>query len=138
VARVSKRSRYSTSPQRASKIAILLFKGVVAGLGVAIIGSILLSLASLTTDNVFIEEYNRYIMIGITVVSIFVGSAYAARKAGSHGIMIGITVGILYVLITIAIGMEISQDSPALLILTNKFVAGIAAGALGGMVGVNL
>jgi putative membrane protein (TIGR04086 family) len=119
-------------------MAVLIFKGILVSLAVSLVCILFLSLVSLATESVFIENYLRYVMVGVTVVSIFVGSAYAAQRAGSAGLIIGMAVGIVYVLVSIGVGLEMSSDSVSFLVLGNKFLAGIAAGALGGLVGVNL
>ncbi|MBP2650071.1 MAG: Protein of unknown function transrane [Firmicutes bacterium] len=136
--RSAKNSRYNAKPQRPAGIMVLIFKGVVVGFIVSIIAAVLFALATITTDNDLLEEYNRYIVVAITVISIFLGSAYAAKKAGCQGVIIGISVGVIYVLISVAIGLELDHDSPLLLVMINRLMAGVAAGALGGLVGVNL
>jgi len=140
VVRGAKSTRYNAKPRKTSTSAAvtLIGKGVVVGLVVSLIAVVLLTLANVATDSVFLEEYNRYIMVAITVGSIFLGSAYAAKKAGAQGIIIGMSVGLIYVLVSVAIGLEMSDDSPLLMVLTSRVIAGVAAGALGGLVGVNL
>lgn len=113
-------------------------KGVLVSLLVSLVAIIFLSVVSLATESMFIDTYLRYIMVGVTVASIFLGSAYAARAAGGAGLLIGVAVGLVYVLISVGVGLEMSQESLSLLVLANKLLAGIAAGALGGLVGVNL
>ncbi|MPN12485.1 hypothetical protein SDC9_159803 [bioreactor metagenome] len=80
----------------------------------------------------------QYIMVGVTMVSIFVGSVYATQKSESKGLIIGMAIGFIYVLCSIGIGLEITHEPVVLLVLVNKCIAGLAAGALGGLVGVNL
>lgn len=138
MARVNRRGRFNAQPQKTPGMAVLIFKGILVSLAVSLVCILFLSLVSLATESVFIENYLRYIMVGVTVASIFVGSAYAAQRAGSAGLMIGMAVGIVYVLVSIGVGLEMSSDSVSFLVLGNKFLAGIAAGALGGLVGVNL
>jgi putative membrane protein (TIGR04086 family) len=117
---------------------VLVFKGIMVSLLVSLICTLFLSLISLVTESLFLDNYMKYIMVAVSVASIFIGSAYAAQKAGSGGLVIGVAVGIIYVLISVGIGLEMSNDSTTVFVLINKFLAGIAAGALGGLVGVNL
>jgi len=80
----------------------------------------------------------QYILVGVSLTSIFIGSAYATQKAQTMGLIIGMTVGIIYVLVSLGIGVELNNDTLSIFVVANKIVAGLAAGALGGLVGVNL
>lgn len=133
-----KRSSFNTKLQKKSGIAVLIGKGVILSFILSLLFTIFLSLINLITESSYVDSYMQYIMVGITMVSIFIGSTYATLHAESMGLIIGISVGIIYVLISVAIGMKLSQESISLLILANKIIAGTAAGALGGLVGVNL
>lgn len=136
--KVARRARFNAQPPKVPGTAMVIFKGVMVSLLVSLVAVLFLAFVSLVTDGSFIENYIRYIMVGITVASIFIGSAYAAQKAGSAGLFIGASVGIIYVLISVAIGLEVTPDTVSFLVLVNKLVAGIAAGTLGGLIGVNL
>ena len=138
MAKVSRRARFGAQPKKVPGVAVLICKGMLVSLIVSLICVLFLALASLATESLLVENYMRYIMVAVTVISIFIGAAYAAQRAGSAGLFIGMAVGAVYVLISLAIGLEITPDSVSFLVLANKFLAGIAAGALGGLVGVNL
>lgn len=138
MAKVSKSSRFGAQPKKVPGVAVLMFKGILVSLAVSLVCILFLALAGLATETLFVDNYIRYIMVGVTMVSIFIGSAYAAQRAGAAGLIIGMAVGTVYVLISLAIGLEMSQDSVSVFVLASKFLAGIAAGALGGLVGVNL
>lgn len=105
---------------------------------VSVICTLLLSLVSLIAENLRLDHYVQYIMVAITMLSIFIGSAFATQKAASMGLILGMTIGVVYVLLSVAIGMKLSHETISLLVLANKLAAGIAAGALGGLVGINL
>jgi putative membrane protein (TIGR04086 family) len=138
VAKVTRRTRASSQPQKGQGAAVVIGKGVLVSLVVSLVAIIFLSVVSLVTDSQFVENYLRYIMVGVTVVSIFIGSAYAAHRAGGGGLIIGVAVGAFYVLISIGLGLELTQEPVSLIVLASKFLAGVASGALGGLVGVNL
>lgn len=138
MAKTTRRTRANVQPQRGPGTAVTIGKGVLVSLLVSLVAIIFLSVVSLATENLFIENYLRYITVGVTVVSIFTGSAYAAQRAGGAGLFVGLAVGLVYVLISVAVGLEMTPEPVSLLVLANKFFAGLAAGALGGMVGVNL
>jgi len=132
------RTRFNTKPPKVSGTAVLILKGVLVSLIVALVFTLFLSVISLVTDNTYVDFYIQYIMVGVTMISIFIGSAYATQQASSKGLLIGMFIGVIYVLLSVGLGMEISHESVSILVLTNKFVAGIGAGILGGLVGVNL
>ncbi len=134
----SSRARFHTKPPQATSTTVLIAKGVLLSVVVSFFCTLLLSFISLMTDNTYIDHYIQYIMVGVTMVSIFIGSIYATKKAEAKGLIIGVVIGLIYVLISVGLGMEISQEDVPLLLLTNKFVAGILAGILGGLIGVNL
>lgn len=136
--KVSRQPRFKVLPKKAPGFAVLIFKGVLVSLFVSLICILFLSLASLATDNLVLEDYLQYIMVAVTMISIFLGGAFAAQRAGSAGLIIGMAVGVVYVLISIAIGIESTPETLSFWILGNKLLAGLAAGALGGLVGVNL
>lgn len=119
-------------------VALLILKGVVASLIVSIVSVLFLSGISLMTENTFIEQYMQYIMVGVTMISIFMGSVYATQKAESKGLIIGMVIGMIYVLFSVGLGLKVSPEPVVWLVLVNKCIAGLAAGALGGLVGINL
>ncbi len=138
MAKVTRRTRMNVPPQKMPGAAMAIGAGVLVSLMVSLVAIIFLSVISLATESLFIENYLRYIMVAVTVTSIFIGSAFAAQRAGGAGLLVGMAVGIVYVLISIGVGLEMTQEPVSLLALANKVFAGIAAGALGGLVGVNL
>ncbi|AIF51903.1 TIGR04086 family membrane protein [Pelosinus sp. UFO1] len=132
-----RRTRFNTTPQGPG-MASLIVKGVFVSIITSLVCTLFLSLVSLVTENTYIDNYMQYVMVGVTMVSIFIGSVYATQKASSRGMVIGIMIGFIYVLISVGIGMEMSQESISPFVLANKVMAGIAVGILGGIVGVNL
>lgn len=132
------RTRFNTKSPKGSITAVLVGKGVFVSIVVSLVCTFFLSLVSLVTENTYIDSYMQYVMVGVTMLSIFLGSVYATHKAESKGLIIGILIGITYVLLSIGIGMEISQYSVSFFTLVNKLLAGIAVGILGGLLGVNL
>jgi len=138
VAKVAGRRRYNAQPPKGSGVVIPVFQGLLVSFIVSIISIIFLSFLTLTSESSFLEHYMQYVMVAVTMGSIFIGSAFATSKVESKALIVGMAVGCIYVLISVGIGMEITNESITLLILANKFIAGIAAGALGGIIGVNL
>lgn len=138
---MTKMSRHLRSTPKVQKnpgVALLIFKGVTASLLLSIAFALFLSLVSLITENSYIDHYMQYIMVAVTMLSIFIGSVYATQKSESRGLIIGMSIGIIYVLFSIGLGMKLSHEPIVTLVIIYKFIAGIAAGALGGLIGVNL
>lgn len=138
MAKVTGRKRYGIQPQKAAGIAMPVFQGLVVSLLVSVLSIVFLSFITLTSDSTFVEVYLKYIMVAVTMVSIFIGSAFATSKVESRALLVGMAVGCIYVLLSVGIGLEITNDSITFPALVNKFLAGLAAGALGGVIGVNL
>lgn len=139
MAKITRRARFVSKRQMESTgIILLIFKGVGVSLVVSVVFLMFLALISLISDNLLIDRYMKYIMVGVTMISIFVGSIYSAQRAESKGLIIGMSIGVVYVLCSVAIGLKLSHEPVIMLVILNKCVAGVAAGALGGLVGVNL
>lgn len=138
MAKVTRRTRMNVPPQKVPGAVMAIGTGVLVSLMVSLVAIIFLAVVSLATESLFVENYLRYIMVAVTVTSIFIGSAFAAQRAGGAGLLVGMAVGLMYVLISVGVGLEMTQEPVSLLVLANKVFAGIAAGALGGLVGVNL
>lgn len=138
MAKLSRRARNYSQTTRNSNIPMAIFKGVTVSIGISLLCALCLSLLSLLLDSQFIDNYIEYIMVAITMTSIFIGSVYATKQIASKGLLIGCAVGIIYVLFSVGIGLELGQAQVSWLMLGNKFVAGSLAGVLGGFVGVNL
>jgi len=136
--KVSRRTKNCPQTPRTINMPLAIFKGVAVSIAVSLICAIGLSVVSLISDNKFIDMYLEYIMVAVTMTSIFTGSIYAAKQIGAKGLLIGCTVGIIYVLFSVGVGMELGQAQLSWLMLGNKFAAGSLAGALGGFIGVNL
>jgi putative membrane protein (TIGR04086 family) len=138
LAKPDKRARLSTPAQSAAGAGSLISKGIFVSLSLSVFLIICLSLVTLLTEESFVESYIQYIMVAISITSIFVGSTYAAARSQSLGLFIGISIGIIYVLISIGLGMKFSSNTITLLVFLNKIITGMAVGAVGGVLGVNL
>lgn len=136
--KLDKRIRLGTQAPKSDKTGSLIGKGILVSLFFSLFFILCLSLVTLLTEESIIEEYIQYIMVAISITSIFIGSAYASCKSQSLGLFIGISIGIIYVLISLGLGMKFNGDSITLLLFINKIVTGAAVGALGGVLGVNL
>ena len=100
---------------------LYIVKGAVLSVGVSLLFSVFLAAISLVTDLVNVERYMPYIILGAALCSVFIGSAYAAQQAESHGILIGAGVGLAYVLAAAMFNMHITADTFNLLIFSKKW-----------------
>lgn len=138
MAKISRRTKNYPPTPRNVNLPAAIFKGVAVSIVISLICAVCLSIMSLISDNRFIDSYLEYIMVAVTMTSIFIGSVYATKQTAAKGLIIGCAVGIIYVLFSVGIGLELGQEQVSWLMLVNKFAAGSLAGALGGFIGVNL
>lgn len=138
MAKASRRTKnYPQVPQN-NNIPIAIFKGVAVSIAISLICAVGLSIISLISESRFIENYIEYIMVAVTMISIFAGSVYATKQTAAKGLLVGCAVGMVYVLFSVGVGIELGHEQVSWLMLGNKFAAGSLAGALGGFIGVNL
>lgn len=130
--------RAYVEPARFDHPVLYIVKGTALSVLVSLIFSLFLAVISMVADLASIERYMSYIVLGATVCSVFIGSAYAARQAKIHGVLIGAGVGIAYVLAASLFNMHISTETFHLIILGKKMAITAATGAIGGVVGVNI
>lgn len=137
MAKITRHTR-ATQPPSVQNIFVRIAKGILVSIVVSICCLILVSVVTLFTENNYIETHIQYIMVAITLISIFIGSVWATRHTESMGLIVGMIVGLLYVLFSMIISYALNQDSIIFLIVISKILAGLGAGAMGGLVGVNL
>ena len=78
------------------------------------------------------------VIIGITGISILSGSSIATSKIKKRGIINGMIVGGIYIFILYMISSILSAQFSLNMYSIFMMVIGIIAGAIGGIVGVNL
>lgn len=138
MAKTSYRTKSTPKKPENTNIPLVIFKGVAVSIVISLLCAVGLSVISLLSEDRFIENYLEYIMVAITMVSIFAGSVYATKQTAAKGLLIGCAVGGVYVLFSIGVSLEFAHEQVSWLMLVNKFAAGSLAGALGGFIGVNL
>ncbi|WP_094602933.1 hypothetical protein SPSIL_025720 [Sporomusa silvacetica DSM 10669] len=138
MAKASRRTKNYPQVPRNINSSMAIFKGVTVSIVISLICAVCLSIISLISESGFIDNYLEYIMVAVTMISIFVGSVYATKQTAAKGLLVGCAVGIVYVLFSVGIGIELGQEQISWLMLGNKIAAGSLAGALGGFIGVNL
>ena len=138
---MAKSSRYSRSALQSPKstnTVLQVLKGALISLLASVIFVLLLVGFSLLQEDMTLDRYLQYVMIMIALLSIFIGSAWASHQTQSQGLLVGVSVGILYSLLSMLIGIELNPSTLSVSILLAKLAAALAAGALGGLVGLNL
>jgi len=138
MAKASRRTKNYPQVPRNINSSMAIFKGVTVSIVSSLICAVGLSIISLISEDGFIDNYLEYIMVAVTMISIFVGSVYATKQTAAKGLLVGCAVGIVYVLFSVGIGIELGREQISWLMLGNKIAAGSLAGALGGFIGVNL
>ncbi len=112
-----------------------IVKSVVAGLASA--GVLLLLVSIAATIYAIPEAVVNYVVIGISVLCLFIVGFSAAAVLKKNGLVIGIVTGTFYNMILFSVGACITGSlnlSPETLA---NFAVGGAVGALGGVVGIN-
>ena len=117
------------------------FKSILKGVVISLIFTfVCLTIFSLLLVNTNMSEnLIQPVVIGVTCISILMGSCLANRKINKNGILNGCIVGFIYVIIIYVIssivnGMDFSVNFGA----TIMMVLGIVGGAIGGIIGVNI
>lgn len=113
---------------------LLVAKGVVIAAVISLILTIILSLVYYFTS---VQESMLHsllcLAIGITGASI-----YISFEAGSKGLIYGLAVGFGFFLISLIVHLIFYSNNPSWLILLEKMLISLAAGALGGTLGAFL
>ena len=136
--KVAKYRKGSMQPGRTAGTAMSIILGFIVSVCISLLFITLLSLANVVSDTFYIDSYLQYLMVAVNMLSIFIGSVYAAQRVQAKVLLTGLAVGFLYVVFSIGIGMTISGEVVSFSLLAGKLLTGLAAGALGGLVGVNL
>jgi putative membrane protein (TIGR04086 family) len=113
---------------------LLVAKGIVIAAVITLVLTLILSLVYYFTS---VQESMLHsflcLAIGITSASI-----YTSLEAGSKGLIYGLAVGFGFFLITLIVHLVFYTDNPSWLVLIEKLLISLAAGALGGTLGALL
>lgn len=100
---------------------------------------VLLLTAVVFFTSISIDHDNlHYMMIAIMIVSCFFSALSAGYRLRSKGFVVGLCIGALYALAAFGIGAAITAGTPAVALIASKSIVGMLAGALGGIIGVNV
>ena len=76
-------------------------------------------------------------VIGITAISIFIGSLISSIHIKKNGIINGAMVGLIYIIAIYLISSTISKDFSLNMYSTIMIISSVISGAVGGIIGVN-
>lgn len=113
-----------------------VFKGVALSIIITIILTALLSIAMLFVD--IKDSLYSGIYVGITSISLILGTILASRLHGEKGWLVGLSVGALFYISLYAIGVLFGAEATLKLYDLIKFSLCILVGILSGMLGINL
>lgn len=109
-------------------------------LGKAFIWSVLLCLLAGTVVNLTSLSENLLSPLGkiIFILTAFIGACYSARAHGNKGLIRGINMGLLFFILILAISMILQKTAVGLQPLLWALLQCVAAGGVGGIVGISL
>lgn len=110
--------------------------GVVMTFALTVIVSAILAVAITVTD--ITEGHVSGVLYYIGLLTTAVGGGVASRRASSRGWLHGGLVGIIYVVVSLAVGLIIFPGTAIFFEAGRKLAVAFIAGALGGVVGLNL
>lgn len=123
---------------------ILKMNNYIIRMSIGIAISIVLTLILLFVFSIILAYTNTSeativpVIIGITGISILSGSSIATSKIKKKGIINGMIIGGVYILILYLISSILSAQFGLNMYSIIMMIIGIIAGAIGGIVGVNL
>ena len=121
--------------QRTIQLAAIL-KGLIVSLIILILSVIILGILY-SIFNVFHDELLSRILLVVNYLAIFGGGIFTARNAHNKGWLNGGLVGLLYMLLILFFGAQVIAIDFGLDILL-RVISGFLAGAVGGIIGVNI
>ncbi len=80
----------------------------------------------------------NWTIFGTRILAYVVAGLVAGRSAGDSGMLHGAVAGLLQLILALAIALLVQEGWPATSVLLSQLALALAAGGLGGIVGVNL
>lgn len=115
-------------------------KVIVKGFSISIIFTLILLFvfAIIMSFTEFSENNITPVIIGVTAISILIGTSISTLKLNKNGMIMGGVIGFTYIftlyLISSIVGTGFSLNSNAIIMI----ILGILAGMMGGIIGVNI
>ncbi len=122
--------------QHSGSVIMAIIKGIAITIAAAVVASLIISIILVSTKWLKIGTTG---LLLINYLSIAIGGIYGSRSLGEHGWLVGFSVGTLYGLLSLGLGIGNSGIQAAGLQSSLIGLMGAAIiGTLAGMVGVNL
>lgn len=123
-----------TGKEKEMKAFGALLKGVAVGCAITVAAFI--ALAALLTYTDMKESAVPMVSVAVTAVSAMAAGFITARSASSRGIFWGMGAGLIYALLLFAVLIAASVDFTMSIGRAAGFMAAIAGGAIGGILGI--
>lgn len=124
-----------TSNAESSNLTRIL-RGSILSIVLTIAGLLIYSIILVNTE--ISENTINYVVIGITSISILIGSILSISKIEKKGILNGAIVGGIYVVVIYLLSSIINSNFNINLSAIILMTASIIAGMIGGIIGVNM
>lgn len=124
-----------TSNAESSNLTRIL-RGSILSIVLTIAGLLIYSIILVNTE--ISENTINYVVIGITSISILIGSILSVSKIAKRGIFNGAIVGGIYVVVIYLLSSIINSNFNINLSAIILMAASIIAGMIGGIIGVNM
>lgn len=113
-----------------------LLRGTLYAIVLSVLGSGVMGMVYFLTS--LSESTLPWLASSILFLSVMVGGGAAARKVGSNGLYHGLGVGIMFFLLSLFLALVFLPATVLFIPMLQKLLLALAAGALGGMLGVGL
>lgn len=114
---------------------IKIFKGLIMSFTITLIGILIFALI-LTYSNIA-ENTIPIVIIGISFISILIGSTISTRKISKNGMINGGIIGGIYIAILYLISSIVNTGFSVNIYTIFMIILGIIAGLVGGILGIN-
>lgn len=131
---VRARGKNQIEPRRLS------WKAILSGIAFTFLTTLIVSgaMALVVAFTQLTEPGTASVIYYLALIVVALGGAYGARQASSLGWLHGGLVGLGYAVLAGLIGLLVFPAGLAVVEITRRLVIAFTAGAIGGMVGVNL
>lgn len=115
-----------------------IIRGLCVAVGMATSCVIVLTLAVYGAGWELSGQYLYYVIIAIHVISVVAGSIMAVRRVGGKGLWLGSSIGALYAIITLIIGLYVYHVPFNITKILLEAISCVLLGVLGAFIALNL
>ena len=131
---IKKQLKDTTSKE--NKNAVKILEGNVIAVVLTIIGLLIYYIIMASTD--IGESTINYVVIGITAISILIGSIISVSKITKKGLLNGAIIGAIYVLVIYLLSSIVNSNFNINISTIILIIVSIVVGMIGGIIGVNI